>query len=491
MVIQMDTHANKVERLQKSIRDRMHENGKMTPLSLSYRTGHSNTTRTKAYKLHSPAIDLSHFNEIIRIDPEKKTAIVEPRVTMEALLRATLAHRLIPAILPEFKNITVGGAIMGGGAESSSHTWGCFNDICNSYEIINGQGDLLIVSPHQNSDLYYGIAGSYGSLGALVSAEIQLIPAQNFVYLHYHFFSDPLEALEMMKNLVHSHKQNFIDGMIFDKNLAVVIEGSLQPKEDLNTIPLFSLQSRFSPWYYQHVKQLSQASVQVYSEKMSLEDYLFRYDLGAFWMGTYVFKFSFLIRFLSQGIMKLQNRECFTKNEIQRFHKIQNPSILGRGLCRPLLNAQNLWKLLHKAESWIQKRIVIQDFCIPESHSVSFCKDILNQTAIFPIWLCPIKGTKTPQIFMPHILNQNQTDTHFINFGLYGIPNDSMSIQLITKKLEESARDYGGRKTLYSHSYYTQDEFWKIYDHDRYANLRNKNHAQGMWHEITDKVLSD
>ena len=46
---------------------------------------------------------------------------VEPRITMEELVRKMMPYGLTIPVVPEFKSITVGGAIMGMGGESASH----------------------------------------------------------------------------------------------------------------------------------------------------------------------------------------------------------------------------------------------------------------------------------------------------------------------------------------------------------------------------------
>lgn len=489
----LERHSQKVAELQNDIKAFRNQKDKSSLLAFGYGKSHSNTTRTKRYKQNCPSLDFGQLNEIIHIDPAKRIAIVEPRVTMEKLLHATLPYHLAPPVLPEFKDITVGGAIMGGAGESGSHSWGCFNDICCSYEMIMGDGDLIHVSPVENKEIYYGIAGSYGSLGALVSTEIQLAPIQPFIYLTY-YISNPLEAIDRLKSFYHSsHKPSFLDAIIFSQDLAIVMVGNVEPKGNVSDAPLFSFNSLSAAWFYQHIKELAlEGRHQTFQEKMMIEDYFFRYDLGGFWMGALLFRIPFLARFISEGLMGFakEEDENFIQVDIQRFHRIIDPPILGRTLLRPLLRAKNLWSLLHKAERWIQKRMMIQDFCIPESKATNFCKEILEKPAIFPIWLCPIKGTQTPQIFAPHFISHCHSDSHFINFGIYGIPSETIPISHITRKLELNVQAYGGRKALYSHSYYTEEEFWQIYSRSSYENLRHITKAEGMWHEITDKVLS-
>ena len=45
----------------------------------------------------------------------------------------------------------------------------------------------------------------------------------------------------------------------------------------------------------------------------------------------------------------------------------------------------------------------------------------------------------------------------------------------------------GGQKCLYAHAYYTEKEFWEVYDKEVYDELREKYHAQHL-PTIFDKV---
>ncbi len=488
-------HLKKIERLQEEMRACYQQRGKEEKVSLRYGSGHSNTTRSKSYKESARQIDFRNFDQVIQIDEDKRIAIVEPRVTMEKLVDATLSHGLIPCVVPEFKGITVGGAIMGGAAESSSHRWGTFNDGCSSFKVLCGDGRILTASSQENADLFYGIAGSYGSLGVLLSAEIHLVPAKEFVHVSYRLFSDIVEAIEYLQKLINSAlAPEFIDGLVFSSDLAVIIEGRLQTKEGVANLPRFSSKSSCSEWYYQHVQKIAQeAHLDRYEEAIALQEYLFRYDRGAFWMGAYLFRFPILARFIGQGILKLwrTREERFSEEEVQTLHQLPCPNAFVRFLAQPVMSSQRLWSLLHKAEKWVQDRVIIQDLCIPANKAVSFLRDILNDPGTYPLWLCPIKGTKKPQIFAPHLLTKDSKIDYFINVGIYGLPSYYASIREITRRLEQKTKAYGGRKVLYSRSQYTQKEFWEIYFHEAYDALRKKTAASGILHEITDKVLSE
>lgn len=493
-------HAKKIELLQKQMRALLTQRSSQNDpacISLQYRSSSSFTTRTKAYKQKCYTLDCGSLNDVIHIDPQRRVAIVEPRVTMEELVRATLPYGLTVPVVPEFKGITVGGAIMGVAAESASHRWGCFNDTCTAFEMLLGDGSLLRATPYENQDIFYGIAGSYGSLGPLVSAEIQLIPAQDFVQLRYTAFSSPLEALQTLRRLSSAPESpDFLDGIVLAKDLAVVIEGNLRSKDNISQrLPKFSLEPIHSQYYYQHAKEaVQEAGSQSYEELMTHEDYFFRYDRCAFWMGSYLFHLPFLKRFIGEGILKISksNQEWFNEAEIKKFQIAKSHNIFWRTFLYPFMPSKCLGKLLHQArtEQWIQNRFIIQDFCIPEINGSQFLEDVLKYPAVFPMWLLPIKGTNHPQIFAPHLLGKEKQENLFINVGLYGLPSYSAPIEQITREIERKTKAYGGRKVLYSRCYCTQEEFWKIYPYDQYMALREKTCAKGVFQEITEKILS-
>ena len=89
-------------------------------------------------------------------------------------------------ILPELDDLTVGGLVMGTGIETSSHKYGLFQHICKSYELVMADGSITTCSETENSDLFYAVPWSYGTLGFLVSVEIQIIPCKRFIKLDYY-----------------------------------------------------------------------------------------------------------------------------------------------------------------------------------------------------------------------------------------------------------------------------------------------------------------
>lgn len=461
--------------------------------SISLNSAHlSNTMRQPTYKQGSPQLNIEHFNQFIHIDTERKIAFVEPRVTMDQLIYETSLYGLTVPVVPEFKGITVGGAIMGTALESSSYKHGQFNDICLSYEILLGNGTVITATPYQNEDLFYGISGSYGSLGIILGVEIKLIPASQWIRLHYHPFSDLSKAIHYLKQTQsQSFPPDYLEGVVFGTNHAVIIEGySVRTEEDVSKIPTLNLSAPWSPWYYQHVKNKNYASDLI--EKITPYDYMFRHNRGAFWIGAYAQHWSLFFNYFIGARFGWDwlAKKCLGDRNFNSFSPPKDPSLLFRSSIGWSLTSRCLYQWLHNGtESWVASKFIVQDFYIPQDKALTFINNVLDQTGIVPIWLCPIVSTSNPQWFAPHFQNDSQGSSNFINVGVYGIPSTNRPSSEAAHSLEKLAQQLNGRKMLYSQTYYSKNDFWNIYSKEAYTELREKYHANGVWTSIEDKVL--
>src|SRR3954469_6686240 len=95
-------------------------------------------------------IDVRGFKHCLKIDPRRMTADVEGMITYEALVDETLRYGLLPAVVPQLKTITVGGAVSGLGIESSSFKFGLVHETVEKMEIALGDGRLMTCSCKEN-----------------------------------------------------------------------------------------------------------------------------------------------------------------------------------------------------------------------------------------------------------------------------------------------------------------------------------------------------
>ena len=126
-------------------------------------------TTSNLFRRRQPAarhtLDVRAFDHVLSIDAERLTADVEGMITYEALVEETLRYGLLPAVVPQLKTITVGGAVSGLGIESSSFKYGLVHETVEAMEILTGNGDIVTCSACRHQDLFFGFPNSYGTLG--------------------------------------------------------------------------------------------------------------------------------------------------------------------------------------------------------------------------------------------------------------------------------------------------------------------------------------
>ena len=423
--------------------------------------GSTNSTRQSVIK-RKKVVDISHLKFVLNVDSKSRTALVEPNVPMDRLVETTLKYGLIPPVVMEFPGITVGGGYAGTSGESSSFKYGFFDRTINYLEMVLGNGEVVIASATERSDLFNGGAGACGSLGITTVVEIQLIEAKKYVETTYHPVTSMPAAVEKLEQVVKCEDQyDYIDGILFSKTKGVVITGHLTDEASRNR-PIRSFSRAQDPWYYLHVREcISKDGVPV-TEYIPINKYLFRYDRGAFWVGHSAFQY-FYAPFNS-----------FMRRYLDKY-----------------LRARMLYTALHanrRAEPY-----VVQDLALPVSNASDFVEFTDKTLGIYPLWLCPLRQS-LPPTFNPHSLGSMLDDKStelMLNIGLWGYGPRSLDAFLkINRDLEKKLRELGGMKWLYASTYYSETDFWDIYGHDWYKELRQKYHAMSL-PNIYDKVKID
>lgn len=429
------------------------------------------------------------LNQVVEIDVAGKSAWVEPGVTMEQLASACLSQGLIPAVLPECKGITVGGAIMGAGLESGSYLHGQFNDLFTEYEVLLADGTLLRISPKSHPELFYGLAGSYGTLASLTCAKIGLASATQSIRLDYELvdgsdaFCTRVEAI--CKGTL---RPDYLDGMVLVDGRIVVMQGW----HVADDTPRSSLDHWWSPWFAQRVID-KVASNTLQSDIFSAYDYVFRYDRGGFWMGQFVTSPEALFRHLSEWHLAQPNLAEQLHRIYRKNPPTLKPGLLWRALMGWKLSTRSLYKVFHRLPEATRAHLyLVQDFYIPTDQVPTFISHLREHVGIFPLWLCPIRGTTTAQFLCPHHLKRasRYPQPDFVNVGVYGIPKGDSPVPEVVQGLETLANDLGGRKVLYSFNFYTEQRFWQVYDSNSYHSLRQRYGADGRLKNFYEKLHS-
>ena len=485
------------ENLAQSIRER--QTGSRIKILRQERTAPSNSIRPSSSAVEEDIstkdkathfVNLGAANTILNVDRLSKTVTCEPGVTMEQLVDELLPYNLVPAVVPEFKSLTVGGVLAGAGLESSSFRYGQFGDLLIEATYILSDSRIITCSPTKDSDLFYGALGACGTFALLVSATLRVVNANAdcFVRCNYLQTNRPIESLSSL------YCEDYIDAIVFS-DYTIIITGDRVDRLSLpKTGKIQTFSKAWDPWYYEHVKTVHRnTDLTVITEYVPLKDYLFRYDRGAFWMGRYPLNpLQDIVPHLPRFIRNLVN-----------FFPFGGYNTISRTLLSPLFTTSSLFERLHASPiSVIADTLLIQDVYIPKSKSKQFLSFVKSGKLFMQdggileaIWLCPIRSTQTPQKMSPHFYNnsRNVEDSSFINFGLWTHQHSWQSgtsqARSATKILEREIKRLGGRKMLYSLSYYSRREWSNIYDVQWYKAMKKKWDSDCAWGDLYDKVV--
>ena len=172
----MTAYQQKKNRLVDEVRSRDGQG----PISLAKST--SNLFRRRGAETRR-RLSVSDLNSVLHVDPTGLVE-VEGMTTYQGLVDATLRHGVMPAVVPQLKSITIGGAISGIGIEASSFKFGLVHETVHEMEILLGDGQVLLCTPdNEYQDLFFGFPNSYGTLGYVLRLKAKTIPIKKYVEL--------------------------------------------------------------------------------------------------------------------------------------------------------------------------------------------------------------------------------------------------------------------------------------------------------------------
>ena len=396
----------------------------------------SNLFRDRARK-ERPSIDLASFDDVIRIDAAAGTVAAEGMISYAALADATLAEGAMPAVVPQLKSITLGGAVAGVGIEASSFRYGLVHDTLTALDVLTAAGHIVHCTPeNDHCDLFFGFPNSYGTLGYALSVTARLVPVKRYVHLEHVRHSDPAACFAEIARHCAEGSLDFLDGTVFAPDEMYLTCGRF-----VDEAPWTS-DYTFERIYYQSIRERE-------DDYLTTRDYLWRWDTDWFWCSQNVHAQHPLVR----RLLGRKRLNSITYQKIMRWN-----SRWGVTRTFDRLRGRN-------AEA------VIQDVDIPLDRAAEFLAFLHREIGILPVWLCPI-GQPDPARHFP--LYPLRPRTVYVNFGFWDVvrSDEPRPSGFLNRRIERKVADLGGIKSLYSDSFYTEDEFWSIYDGDTYRALK-------------------
>jgi len=448
-------HLQKVKEVQRQVRE-WKDSGSNQPMCTARPGWQTISPQNMDYKkrMHQVRINLV---DILDINTHKMTVRCEPLVSMGQLSRTLNKLGWTIPILPELDDLTVGGLVMGTGIETSSHKYGLFQHICKSYELVMADGSITTCSETENSDLFYAVPWSYGTLGFLVSVEIQIIPCKRFIKLDYYPTYTLDQTAEVFEREVNKESGNeFVECLVFSKDHAVVMTGNLV--DSCHPGQLNELGKWHKPWFFKHVeKKLEDKRSD--TEYIPIRDYYHRHSRSIFW--------------------EIQDIIPFGNNIVFRY--------LFGWLIPPKVSLLKLTqgKTLKKL---YEEHHMIQDMLVPIADLKASLECFHQEVEIYPIWLCPFKLPNNPGMLRTHY-QDGEMEKMLVDVGVYGVPQKS-SFETVstTRRVESFVRNVQGFQMMYADSYMTKAEFRQMFDHTLYDEMRQKYQCINAFPDVYDKV---
>ncbi|MBL37277.1 MAG: FAD-binding protein [Xanthomonadales bacterium] len=395
-------------------------------------------------------LDAASLNHVLEIDADAGYADVEGMTTYVDLVDATLPLGLAPAIVPELKSITVGGAVTGVGIESGGFRYGLVHDTVHEIDVLVADGRVLTCSPDQRPELFHGFPNSYGSLGYATRVRVGLIPVQPFVQLEHTCYRDPEAVFDAIGAECAEPTCDYLDGVYFGPGEFVLTRAHF-----VDALPTGTETSDYT-WMRQYWQSLRTNS----RDWLTIHDYLWRWDTDWFWCSKNVGAQFRPIRLLLGR---------------KRLNSVTYQKIMRASRRRPLSLVQYLRP---RTES------VIQDVDIPIANAAAFLADFDAGVGIRPVWICPF--------IVPNdrfSLFRLRTDTPYVNFGFWDMVRSNEPDGHYNALVEELVARHGGKKSLYSRSTYDEATFWSEYDRAAYQALKRECDPSGRFPGLYEKAV--
>jgi len=401
-----------------------------------------------------PKVDLKGFNHVIAVDARAGVVEAEGMVRYVDLAEATLAHGVMPAVVPQLKSITLGGAVAGVGIEATSFRHGLVHDTIAALEVLTGDGRIVTcTAENEHRDLFFGFPNSYGTLGYALKVTGRTLPVRPFVAVEHTRYADPAACFADVVRFAVDPSVDFLDGVVFARDELYLTRGRF-----VDSAPWTSDYS-FERIYYRSIRERG-------SDFLTVHDYLWRWDTDWFWCSKNVGAQHPLLR-------RLYGRKRLNSITYQKIMRWNTRWGLTRALSR---------------FSGEHTESVIQDVDIPLVRAAEFLEFFHAEVGILPIWICPIRAALPGAAFPLYPL---ATDTLYVNFGFWDVVRERTPHPpgFHNRAIERKVGELGGIKSLYSDSYFGEDEFWSTYDRNAYLALKRKYDPRDALPDLYAKVV--
>lgn len=389
-------------------------------------------------------INVRDFNNVISVDKENLIAEVEGMTTYADLVAETLKYGLMPTVVPQLKSITIGGATTGLGIEASSFKYGLVHETVLETEILLSDGRVITCDKNNNADLFFGFPNSYGTFGYALKLKVKLVPTKKYVKLQHLHYENSADYFAALKKYSLNREVDFVDGTVFDEENLYITLGKF-----VDEAP------QVSDYTYMNIYYKSIAEKKI--DYLTAHDYIWRWDTDWFWCSKHFF--------------------------------VQNPAVRllwGRKRLNSVVYSK-IRKLNHKLPTKTKgSESVVQDVEIPIENCEAFLDFFHKKIGIKPVWICPLAAYDKQAHFSLYPMD---TDKLYVNFGFWDIVKSDKEAGYYNKLIENKVQELKGKKSLYSEVYYSEENFWKLYNKPTYDTLKTKYDSTNTFPNLYEKCV--
>lgn len=429
----MELHEKKVLRIATQLKGRT----STAPLTRRKRTVSHEVPKPNDRKHSDEKLDISDLDRIIQIDPENRTCIAEPGATFADVVAATMRYGLVPAVVPELRTITVGGAVAGCSVESMSYVYGGFHDTCLEYEVVTAKGEVLVCTPDKENPLVFQMMhGTFGTLGIITRLKFSLLPAKPFVKVTYEEYGSLRAYMEAIWAHYTRQDVDFMDGIIHAKDKYILSVGHF-----VDSAPYTHNYDWMRIYYLSTAKRKE--------DYLKTPDYFFRYNKGV--------------------------------------TNVLPKSFLGRLLFGWFTTSNNILRMAHASKKVMPQTLIpiTLDTFIPFSKMEAFMEWYGKEMDHFPLWCVPYRIVHKYE-WLSEEFSERVDDELFLDIAIYGMRRKDTEhyYRILEKKLFE----LGAIKTLISTNLYSEEEFWRIWNRENYDLVKRQTDPDNIFRGLYEKT---
>jgi cytokinin dehydrogenase len=155
-------------------------------------------------------VDMSALRRVLRVEGDR--VVVEAGATWSEVVDATLARGLVPPVLPDYLELSVGGTLAVGGVGATTSACGVVGDNVLELEAVTGTGERVTCS--EGDALFDAIRAGLGQVGVVTRATLRLVPAPESVHVEERWFGDLATMLSEGRRLVADEPFSAVQGAI-------------------------------------------------------------------------------------------------------------------------------------------------------------------------------------------------------------------------------------------------------------------------------------